>query len=198
MRFSVFALLVLGVGCSPPPAPGPRFIGNNNSTILRGAEFGTGKVPLFPLQKKVKVVASGAAAALSVVDGFLMRDKDSSETGYLVVRVKNIGAEGLCFFKAKNIEWKNPVGAVLTQTNFSFVTGSMGQFTTVATNTCLGAGETGVLTDIKVATSPSTASFSPVSEINLAWELATKCCTDRCQQIFFEHTGSSSYTKEVR
>jgi hypothetical protein len=174
MRPLCLVLALLGTACGPLANPGPGFTGHNNSSIIDGAEIGRGGTALFPLQKTVTVKARGAEELLSIVDGTLTRTQDSTETGYLVVRVKNISTRSQCFIQARDMQWKNPVGAVLTTQASSYLTGSVGQFSGsgLSSDTCLAPAETGVLADIQVSSGPSTAFFSPVSEIDLTWDVS--------------------------
>jgi hypothetical protein len=96
-------------------------------------------------------MAADVAPELSVGDGFIWRNTPTSESAYLVVAVANVTDHIVCSIIGTNYRWLDSAGAVVVMGDQIYADGSVavrqsGDYS----DTCLGAGEKGYFTDVKV------------------------------------------------
>ena len=134
-----------------PPTNSPSIKGNN-SALLTGPTLGSGSASVGALRKEVSKVVSDAPPGLSFGTAYATRTSTTSETLYWVLPVTNTSGEALCFIRFNGITFSDGAGNTLAEDDFSYVTGSVGAFSSdMYTDTCLAPGETGYVLGIELS-----------------------------------------------
>ena len=135
-------------------------------TELRGGKIGTGEATAAELRKPLSLKLIGDAGYMAM-RGFALRSSPSSQYISAIVEVTNSGKQLQCFIKAEQLKLKTKTGELIpAQREREFVSGSLA-VSSVVTNTCLAAGETGYLSASPTSSSgPDT--FSALTEIEFA------------------------------
>jgi hypothetical protein len=122
-------------------------------------------------RKQVPVTLSAGGDQFALGDGYLLANTLDSSYVYFVVPVRNLGSTMHCFVGITDgtYQWNTASGPAPVALMNSYVTGSVGEVapTGVYTETCLAAGETGILFDIEMSTNQSDL-FTPTVSISMA------------------------------
>jgi hypothetical protein len=162
-----YASCTWDLGSGTPMGPAPT---GNDSADLGGATVGTVALDASSLRRTVPVNVATPLAGITIGEAYLLRTTATDETAYLVVSVKNTGTGYPCFLEAKTYRWLDANNQILNTTNGPYVTGSVGSVSsTIDTDTCLAAGETGYLIEIELA-SNGAALYSAVTSIDIGLE----------------------------
>ncbi|HVR60311.1 MAG TPA: hypothetical protein VMU50_00355 [Polyangia bacterium] len=137
----------------------------NNSADLSGAPLGSAAPDFAAQRKKITVRVDNPAPEVSLGDGYLWRNTPTTEGAYLVIAVTNVSDHLICSIIGGNYAWLDAGGTALMTGDQIFVDGSVavrqsGDFS----DSCLGAGEKGYFTDVKVP-ADSTALFSTTETV---------------------------------
>ena len=124
----------------------------NNSAICQGS-LGKATTPNADLAKTVPVAISNADYTGRV--GYVTRLSTSSDYASFIIPVTNVSSTARCFISVSS-------GQAGTYDLSSYLTGSVGYYGAIYTDTCLGPSETGYLIDIT-----NEVSYTDVSSISL-------------------------------
>jgi hypothetical protein len=162
-----YASCTWDLGSGTPMGTAPT---GDNSADLGGATVGTAAFDASSLRRTVPVTVATPLAGITVGQAYLLRTTATDETAYLVLSVKNTGTGYPCFLQAKTYRWLDANDQILNTTNGPYLTGSVGSVSsTIDTDTCLAAGETGYLIEIELA-SNGAALYSAVTSIDIGFE----------------------------
>jgi hypothetical protein len=161
--------------CTWDPAAGivtAALTGNNGAEITAP---GTGAPADPELSKMVPVTVTVPSPGLQVAGAWVFRSDASDETAYSAIAVRNVDAAYACFISIENYHWRSATGADLVGTGKShdtdYLTGSVGRLSSFNSDTCLGPGETGYFSDIRIAGTGARL-YSDVASIELAFRPA--------------------------
>jgi hypothetical protein len=157
-----------------PPTPGDGGVDwGNVANELRGPPLGSARSPNADLTRSLTVTTTGDAR-IHAVSAQLTRDAVDSETGYVAVRVKNVGSSGACFFRSEETVYVDANGQAVHDDDLGFVDGSSAtlEASGVTTDTCLLPGEEGFVTDI-VLESSVRRFFSRTVDVRLAFSASS-------------------------
>lgn len=126
----------VGPGCATPT-------GMNNSTIVKGDPIGTGEESNDAIRVPVEIAIT-ADPGWVIGSGFATRFSSFSDYAKIIFPVTNNTAKGHCMILAENLVYKDASGDEIAS-GIDVLTGSVGitDPSDVATDTCLGPGETG-------------------------------------------------------
>jgi hypothetical protein len=190
----------------------------NNSAVVTGAYLGVTAVDLPAQRKKLEVKVDGLAAELTVGDAYLYRLTPVTENAYLVVGIKNTSQTDLCFIKAGRYRWLAADGTALFMAGADeaqYVNGGVRAISALSySDSCLGPGESGTLTDVKVIpeggmlysrvaavgldlTGPFAAAASPPAGklVPTGYDVGT-CNGQRSVKVVLSNTGSAAVALE--
>jgi hypothetical protein len=127
------------------------------------------------LRKKVPITLSGGGTEFALGDGYLFADADLPSYANLAVPVTNLGSTMHCFvaITTGSYQWNTAQGSAKVALSGPYATGSVGDVGSgIWTETCLAAGETGLILDIESSLDMSDL-FTPTVSIAMALESST-------------------------
>lgn len=125
----------------------------NNSALMSGPAVGTNTINVADLRKAIAVNVLGAHPHLVFGQAYATRSSTTSDPAYVVLPLTNVGAEPLCFVNLSNLAYRTAAGTALVSNGLTYVQGSVRTMTasSIATDTCIAPGESGLVTDIRTA-----------------------------------------------
>lgn len=174
--------LILLVGCNsdggkeevlgdsdigPDVADSDFYTSENNSARLEGDIVGSGKSDQESLIKVFDITISQPSEEFKIEKAYVTRQSSDSEAVYLIVPVKNISDEFLCFVNLKNITYKDQNGNALEVEETTYIDGSIGH-RNVTTNTCIDKNEVAYATNISLPQEKNGELFSKITAIEIA------------------------------
>jgi hypothetical protein len=142
---------------SPPGLQLPS-LGNNGGRA--SVSIGNGTEDLSVLRKQVALQVTGAAPELELGPAFVTRTSASSTYIYTFIRVANHGTRRRCFIHIDGQDYLDAAGGHVGHSSGGFVYGTVGAFSSGATDTCLGPGESAYVPDIEEV------SYDPIATIS--------------------------------
>lgn len=145
---------------------GGTYDGDNNSAVLAGSSctLGQGITGIASLRKTIAATDTSSNSDFTVGTAYATRPTALDDVMYPVIAVTNASATAQCFVKLAALTYKNGSGTVIEggPSSLDYVAGSVGDLTTIQTDTCLAPGETGYALDIQLS------GFTAVASVEFA------------------------------